>query len=167
MQLLRVAVLVATALPVGVLAANGLNLIGFGAESVAMGGADTAGARDTAALNTNPAGLAQLSRPAFDGYMAAAFALDVGHADSFGNDRAVDNKVVPVGGFGVSRPFDGGKLVGAIGFFAQGGAGAVYKGLRTPFGTSDDLSALVGFARITPGLAWRITDEVTVGLHCR
>ena len=64
MQLLRVAVLVATALPVGVLAANGLNLIGFGAESVAMGGADTAGARDTAALNTNPAGLAQLSRPA-------------------------------------------------------------------------------------------------------
>lgn len=42
------------------LAANGLNPIGFGAESVGMGGADLAVARDTTAMNTNPAGLAQL-----------------------------------------------------------------------------------------------------------
>ena len=42
-------------------------------------------ARALPALNNNPAGLEQLARPEFDGYMAAAFALDVGHADSLGN----------------------------------------------------------------------------------
>jgi hypothetical protein len=38
-------------------ATNGINLIGFGAESSLMAGADVAVARDTSALNTNPAGL--------------------------------------------------------------------------------------------------------------
>jgi long-chain fatty acid transport protein len=33
-----------------------LSLIGFGSESVAMGGADAVVARDTTALNTNPGG---------------------------------------------------------------------------------------------------------------
>ena len=41
-------------------ATNGINLIGFGAESTLMGGADVAVARDTSALNTNPAGLTQI-----------------------------------------------------------------------------------------------------------
>lgn len=68
-MLARLAVaLFAIALPTACLATNGLSLIGFGTESVAMGGADTAVARDTTALNTNPAGLTQLSRPAFDAY---------------------------------------------------------------------------------------------------
>jgi long-chain fatty acid transport protein len=144
-------------------AANGLNLIGFGAESVAMAGADTAVARDTSALNTNPAGLGQLTRPAFDGYLAAAFSLDVGHSDSLGNNRQVDNRVVPLGGFGLSRPFAGGQGVLALGLFAQGGAGAVYKSLRTPFGTDDELSGLIGIVRVTPGIAWRVNDELTLG----
>lgn len=163
MKLLALAALVASTLPLGAAAGNGLNLLGFGAESVGMGGADTAVARDTTALNTNPAGLAQIARPAFDAYLAAAYALDVGHADSLGNDRQVDNKLIPVGGFGLSRPSANGRLVGAIGFFAQGGAGAVYKGLRTPFGGNDELSAQIGFARITPGIAWRISDSLTLG----
>jgi long-chain fatty acid transport protein len=38
-------------------ASNGLTLIGTGTESVGMGGADVAVARDTTALSTNPAGL--------------------------------------------------------------------------------------------------------------
>jgi len=37
---------------------NGLNFIGVGLESFAMGGADLAVSRDPLALSTNPAGLA-------------------------------------------------------------------------------------------------------------
>lgn len=85
MGLRLVATVVANVLPGAAAATNGFNLIGFGAEAVSMGGADTVLARDTTALNNNPAGLEQLARPEFDGYMAAAFALDVGHADSLGN----------------------------------------------------------------------------------
>ena len=38
------------------MATKGINIIGFGTESTLMGGADTPVARDTSALNTNPAG---------------------------------------------------------------------------------------------------------------
>lgn len=150
--------------PLMALANNGFNLIGFGTESIAMGGADTAVARDTSALNTNPAGLGQLSRPAFDGYAGAAFLLDTGHVDGLGNNRRVDNKVIPVAGFGASRPFAQGNVVAAIGLFAQGGSGAVYKDLQTPFGSRDELSALVGFVRITPGFAWKASERLTIGV---
>jgi hypothetical protein len=47
-------------------ASNGLNQIGFGTESALMAGADTAVARDTASLNTNPAGLAQIAHRRLD-----------------------------------------------------------------------------------------------------
>lgn len=157
------AALCLSALPFSAGAGNGLNLIGFGAESIGMGGADTALARDTSALNTNPAGLGQLKRTAFDGYAAAAHSLDVGHSDSLGNDRRVDNSIIPVAGFGLSAPAASGKLAWGIGFFAQGGAGAVYKDLRTPFGATDELSALIGVVRVTPGLAWNVNDELSFG----
>jgi len=79
-------------------ASNGLNLIGFGAESVGMGGADLAVARDTTAMNTNPAGLTQIRGHRVDLYGAATYALDVRHRDAFGNDRAVaTNTISPPG----------------------------------------------------------------------
>jgi long-chain fatty acid transport protein len=148
----------------GAWALNGLNLIGFGVESSAMAGADIAVARDTTALNTNPAGLTQLRRTAFDAYHTAAFALDTAHADRFGNDRKVDNDVVNVGGLGFATPLGTGRFSAGVGLFAQGGAGAVYQDLATPFGGRDELSALFGIARATPGLAWRVTDELSIGL---
>ena len=46
-----------------------------------MGGADLAVARDTTALNTNPAGIARLRTTALDFYSTVAFPLDVAHAD--------------------------------------------------------------------------------------
>ena len=110
--------------PVAAIATNGLNLIGFGAESVGMGGADTAVARDTTAINTNPAGLGQLAQPAFDGYFNTAFALDLGHADPIGNDRGVDNWYVPVAGFGASYPLAGKRLIAGMRILWAGRVGS-------------------------------------------
>jgi long-chain fatty acid transport protein len=128
-----------------------------------MGGADIAVARDTTALNTNPAGLTQLRGAAFDGYVSNAFALDVAHADAFGNDRKVDNDVISIGGGGYARPLGSSGLVAGLGVFVQGGAGNVYKDLQTPFGGRDELSGLFGIVRLMPGLAWRVTDQLSVG----
>lgn len=147
--------------PIPAAANNGLNMIGFGTESVGMGGADVAVARDTTALNTNPAGITQLKEPAFDGYAAVAHALDVAHADSLGNDQRVDNQLMTAGGFGYAAPIAP-RLAAGIGMFAQGGAGNVYKNLKTPFGTRDELSALIGFAKVSPAIAWQATDELSV-----
>lgn len=80
-------------------ATNRLNLIGYGAESSLMGGAPTCRWRsDTAALNTNPAGLMQLRGPALDVYGASSYALYVGHTDLIGNNLQVDNKQINVAG---------------------------------------------------------------------
>lgn len=150
-------------LPRTTLATNGLDLIGFGAESNAMAGADTAVARDTTALNTNPAGLIQIAGSAFDVYGALAYGLDVRHQDGFGNDRHVSNRVIGVGGFGYARHLAGSSLRAGIGFFAQGGAGNVFSNLATAFGTRDDLSVLFRIAKLTPGIAGAVTDRLALG----
>ena len=89
--------------PASALANNGLNLIGFGAESTGMAGADIAVARDTSALNTNPAGLAQIKGRLLDVSAAAAYSLDVGHKDGFGNDVRVANHWIPIGDIGYAQ----------------------------------------------------------------
>lgn len=142
---------------------NGLTLIGTGAESLGMGGADVAVARDTTALSTNPAGLSQLPGWAHDGFFAAAFALDVAHADRFGNDTRVDNWAVPGAGAGISKRIDGTDLTLGAGFFAQAGAGNVYNDVNTPFGGKDTLRAQFGVLKFTPGLAWKVTERLALG----
>ncbi|HEX9593411.1 MAG TPA: outer membrane protein transport protein [bacterium] len=156
-----VAVLVAWAPPA--VATNGLNVIGFGGESVAMGGADLAVARDTTALNTNPAGLAQIPTRRVDFYGSAAYTIDVSHRDALGNDEGVDKTVFFGGDAGCAVPVAGGRAAVGIGIFGQGGAGIVYDELNTPFGNRDELSNQYGIARITPGVALRVNDALFLG----
>lgn len=155
--------LVATALAFDAVANNGLTLIGFGAESIGMAGADAAVARDTSALTTNPAGLSQLPGWAQDGYFATAFALDIAHADRFGNDSRTANWIAPVGGGGLSKQLEGTPFTVGVGLFAQAGAGNVYNDLQTPFGGRDTLRAQFGVLKITPGVAWQATRDLALG----
>jgi long-chain fatty acid transport protein len=143
---------------------NGLTLIGTGAESVAMGGADVAVARDTTALNSNPAGLGQLAGWALDGYLAAAYAVDIAHSDRFGNDREVSNVLAPVMGGGISKRIDGAGLTVGMGTFATAGAGNVYNDLQTPVGGTDTLRAQFGVLKFVPGVAWQATEAVSLGV---
>jgi long-chain fatty acid transport protein len=84
-----------------------------------MGGAGVAVARDTGALGTNPAGLSQLAGVTFDGILAAAFALDVAHADRYGNDQRVANGIVPNLGAGISKRVDGSAFTLGIGVLGR------------------------------------------------
>lgn len=156
--LLLLSVLIATP----AVASNGLKLIGFGTESAMMGGADVAVARDTTALNTNPAGLGQLKRPALDVYSATAYSLDVGHRDPI-NDARVSNHFVSLGGFGYSRPLGSSSVTVGFGTFVQGGAGNKFDSIGTGFGNNDDLSALFGILNFTVGAAWQLTEKLAVG----
>jgi hypothetical protein len=83
--------------------ANGLSAIGFGAESVAMGGADLAVARDTAAMNLNPAGITQIPENALGIYGGIIYPLSVAHRDLIGNDLDVSNRHVFLGGGGFTH----------------------------------------------------------------
>lgn len=142
---------------------NGLNLIGFGAESIGMGGADLAVARDTSAMNTNPAGLASISGSRMDMSGAVMHMLSVKHRDSLGNNAEVSNPWVEFASGGYARRWGESPVVLGAGFFVQGGAGNVYKDLVTPFGTRDELSALFRIAKITPSVAYRVSDALFIG----
>lgn len=145
-------------------AENGLNLIGFGAESILMGGADVAVARDTSALNSNPAGLTQIRGKVFDFKPGVAKALDVSHADALGNDRKVSNDVLWLAGAGYAQPISPCRCTVGLGLFVQGGAGYEYKELQTPFGNRDEFTSLFGIARLAAGAAWQATDDLSLGV---
>lgn len=133
---------------------NGLLFIGFGSESLSMGGADTAVARDTTALNTNPAGLAQVARRAFDAYGTLTYAVDVRHRDARGNDAGVENRFTPTFGGAYAQRLGDTKLTVGAGLFVQGGAGNRFENLATAAGTRDELSARLAIFKLGPGVAY-------------
>ncbi len=145
------------------MATNGINLIGFGAESTLMAGADTAVARDTSALNTNPAGLTQIKGQAFDGFGTMLRTIDLAHKDSFDNDVHASNRYTFLGGGGYAKSLDSVPCTAGVGLFAQGGAGGVFKHVDNVFGTRDRLSSLFGIAKIIPGMGCQITDKLSIG----
>lgn len=143
-------------------ATNGINLIGFGAESSLMGGADTAVARDTSALNTNPAGLVQIQGKLFDGFGSLLRTTDLAHEDALNNQHA-DNRYTLLAGGGYAQSLEAMPCTAGVGFFTQGGAGAVFKHINTVFGTNDEMSSLFGIAKITPGIGCQVTDKLSLG----
>jgi long-chain fatty acid transport protein len=144
-------------------ATNGLNQIGFGAESIGMGGADIAVARDTSALNTNPAGLGQIRGALVDMNMAVGYAGNIEHKDQFSNSVRNTNAYALLGGIGYARQLAELPLTAGIGLFAQGGSGNKFENLNTAYGTRDDLSVMFRVARINAGLAWQINETLAVG----
>jgi len=160
---LAVSACLLSALSLPAYATNGFNLIGFGAESTLMGGADVAVARDTSALNTNPAGLTQISGQLFNGFGSVLQTLDLSHQDQL-NDQQSYNRFTPLAGFGYARSLENIPCTVGIGFFTQGGAGGVFEKINTVFGTNDRFSALLGFAKLTPGIGCKINDQLSVGI---
>jgi long-chain fatty acid transport protein len=142
---------------------NGLNLVGFGAESVAMAGTDLAVARDTSALNTNPAGLDQIEDRRLDMNVGIGFNYGHEHRDRFGNRKNNSNGIAVISSPGYAQRLHDKPLTFGVGLFAQGGSGGEYKNLDTAFGTRDDLTARFRIARLTTGLAWRVTDRLKFG----
>lgn len=144
-------------------ATNGFNLIGFGAESTLMAGADVAVARDTSALNTNPAGLAQIDGRLADGFGSVLRTFDLVHHDGFGNDKHASNRYTLLGGGGYARALGDSGCTAGVGMFAQGGAGGVFRDVHTAFGTTDELSSLFAIAKLVPGIGCRINEQLSVG----
>jgi len=145
------------------LANNGLDLTGYGAESSAMGGADVAVARDSLAINTNPAGLSQIRGKAFDFYVSPFQDWD-GHRDQYGNDATVSQQAGAIFGAGYVQQVRPDITAGA-GLFVQGGIGFHYPELETAFGTRDEASSRFSVIKLAPGFAWHVNDRFSVGLN--
>lgn len=149
--------------PAALQAGNGLNDVGYGAESAGMAGADIALARDSAAFNINPAGAAQIQGQVMDLLLEPYSYLGTKHSNSRGHDEEPVNKYGSGAGGGYARRLQGRGVVVGAGVFVQGGAGFVYEDFPTPVGTEDTLSGIFGSIKIAPGIAWKINEQWSVG----
>lgn len=148
-----------------VLAGHGLNVIGSGTESLGMAGADFAVARDSAAVNINPAGLTQLRTRTSDVAAEAFNTGQLGHSDIYGNDRNEND--IPSGLIltaSYARPIARWpNVVAGVGLFAQGGTGFAYDNMPNAFGTQDDLSSIFGAFKLATGLGWKVDERLSLG----
>jgi long-chain fatty acid transport protein len=145
-------------------ASNGLNLVGFGAESLGLGSADIAVSRDATAVNINPAGLTQIGGRRFDAYLVPFYSFNFAHSDEFNDDYDIDN---PFGIFAsaayVMQALHPDLRFG-IGMFASGGTGINYDKLRTRFGTRDEYSAVLAITKVATAMAWQANPRLSLGL---
>lgn len=135
-------------------ATNGMNMIGHGAVSPAMGGADLAIVDNATAMNINPAGLCECLGPEL-GVGASYLNPRLDHSDAIGNDLGGEKEVFILPLLTYAQPVDSLPMTFGLGLFSQGGMGAEYKNVATPFGTSDELFSDIMFAKLTPTLAWK------------
>lgn len=161
-------------------ASNGMNMIGYGAESVAMGGADLAFIRSPSAMNINPAGIGWTLRPEL-AFALGAVNPSLRHTDRLGNDTEDVLDRYPMPFVGYAHPV--GDFTLGIGLFVQGGMGAEYQGLVTPFSAQANSGQLppgffgesqipltdatltnLAHAKLTPTVAWRALSGLTLGV---
>lgn len=157
---LTVLMLSATSTPV---LAGSLTPSGYGTESTFMAGADIAVARDSFAVNTNPAGLSQISGQALDIHVTA-FDSQATHSDNFGNYRHLQkNQFDGYGNLGYAKHSPDSPYTFGVNLVVQGGLGWVYKNLNTAFGTRDEATSLFTIIRLVPAASWKVNDHLAVG----
>jgi long-chain fatty acid transport protein len=166
-QLLAAASIAVTASPAH--ATNGMRMIGFGATQVSMGGASAALSLDAASIVTNPAGIVgvghridfgasyfnptvRYSAQEVPGLPQAGMAVQ--STATFDSQRGAS----PVPAFGLVLPFDD-RLVFGIGAYGIAGMGVDFAQNLYGGVTYSSYSQM----RFAPGLAYRLTDWLSVG----
>ena len=143
-------VLAASALPQPATATNGMNMEGYGAMALGMGGASMAYDNGTAAMMNNPATMAMMEEGSrFDlayGFLAPDVNSSAGGASSHSSADAFGGPA-----FGWIKKKNG--LVYGVGVYGQGGMGTEYG--------SDSILSNPGAQAVSPGLVNR--SEVSVG----
>ena len=136
-----------------VLATNGMNMIGYGAVSSGMGGADLAVVDNASAMNINPAGICSCAGPQLI-VGTSVLTPKLNHVTADRNNSGVDNHfLLPMIAYVTPLKTTGFML--GVGAFAQGGMGAEYSRLPTPFATADEIYSNLSYGKLTPTLAWQ------------
>lgn len=158
------------------LATNATNLTGYGAASTGMGGTDAASFLDTSAINSNPATLSLMPAPGDRDptrlFSAGRMDLSLGvlgpflhHEDQFNDSRDGENHPFLVLHGGQAVRLRGlPELTFGLGLFSQGGLGTDYRGLDTVFGTRDDVSSFLRYAKLAAAVSWQPTERFAIGV---
>src|ERR1043166_5391451 len=156
------------------LATNATNLLGYSAASQGMGGSGSAGLLDISIINTNPATLSLIPdnkdrdpQSAISGGVAG-FNLGVlqpylHHTDAFGNDREGENNpFIAMHGGAAFRLRALPRLTFGLGLFSQSGLGSEFRGLRTVFGTRDEVTSYERFVKLQSAVSYQVTENLSI-----
>ncbi|MBC7361569.1 MAG: outer membrane protein transport protein [Candidatus Aminicenantes bacterium] len=152
----------------GLAMANGLNLNGLGTKAVAMGGAFIGLADDFSLVYWNPAGAGFLRQPLFGTYLNDLIPTNR-YQLTMPPGLAMDakTKLSHYLGFlaGYYRPLSDCLVLG-IGVYTPAGLGANWKGedfKEMSAGVAYDWTSKIGMISISPLVAWKINDRISVG----
>lgn len=158
------------------LATNATNLLGYSSAATGMAGAASVSVLDASLINTNPASLFLLPdsqdrdpqsviKGGYGGFSLGVLQAYLHHTDVFGSDReAENNPFIAVHGGLALRFRDQPRLTVGLGVFSQSGLGTDFRGLRTAFGTRDDVSSYERFVKLQSGISYQVTDDFAVGI---
>src|SRR5947208_9280102 len=157
------------------LATNATNLLGYSAAAQGMAGAASVSVLDTQLINTNPASLFLLpdgkDRDPDSAILGGVGNFTLGviqpylhHTDSFGNSRESENNpLIGIHGGIALRFRELPRVTFGLGVFSQSGLGSDFRGLRTAFGTRDDVSAFERFVKLQSAVTVQLTDNLAIG----
>ncbi|THD10463.1 hypothetical protein B1808_14810, partial [Pseudofulvimonas gallinarii] len=150
--------------PAPVFASNGLNVVGFGPESLGLGGADIPVSRDGNAININQAGMTQIKGKRYDGSLVPFWAFNYKHADEVNDEASMDSPLGILANQSYVTQAYHPDLRFGVGVFVSGGTGVGYKDLNTIYGTRDEYSAVLGVTKLASAVAWQDNDKHSLGL---
>lgn len=153
--------------------ANGLNLNSLGTRAGSMGGAFVGLANDFSVVYWNPAGLGFFTRRTFGFYgtdIIPSGSYKLSQDTPIGTLNLVDARTASknylAGMFGYIHPISE-RLVAAIGVFTPSGVGANWNSADmanlSNGSTSIDWLSKVGLITIAPSLAYKISDQLSIG----
>ncbi|HDP94150.1 MAG TPA: hypothetical protein ENN40_02185 [Candidatus Aminicenantes bacterium] len=147
------------------LAANGLNLNSVGSKAIGMGGAFVGLADDYSAIFWNPAGMIKQEGPIFSLYGSAIMPHGTYEFAMAGINTETESKAYPSGAIGYIKPLSDKVVVGILGYVPSG-SGATWPGADlTPLSSGIVLEweSMVGIIALSPAVAVRVTDQLTLG----
>jgi long-chain fatty acid transport protein len=154
------ALLAAIAAPAG--ATNGMDMAGYGARAIGMGGADVAVDGDAAsAAGGNPAVVSKAA-PSSANVGLTVLMPDLTYKDPYQEvDGESQQFFMP--SLGYVHTSAGSPWSFGIGVYAQGGMGVDFQDVMTPAGTRDELTSEVAFLRVNPLAAYKVNENFSVG----
>lgn len=149
-------------LAASVYATNGMETLAWGGRAAGMAGVDLAIATDATAINTNPAGLTQLTRHRID--FGGSALIPTLHFKNGLNDQDGGFQVFPMPSMAYAYRFQNVPLALGIGLFAQGGMGADFKLDHPVLGKDQEYSSQLAYAKLAPAIAYQPHKMISIGL---
>jgi long-chain fatty acid transport protein len=143
-------------------ATNGMYLVGYGAETTGRAGANLAISDRSLALNFNPAGLSQLQGQHWTANISL-LAPSLKFENGLNGSTDAEDRLFPLPALAYVRAGRETPWSWGVGFVGQGGMGATFKNLNTPFGTRDETSSEVRFATLSPAVSYAFSDDFSLG----